>query len=385
MAEAQRAGNPTFDPAADWTDYAALGTSGPEDLDERIIRILNVVDFEEDVYQFGLRGTINPEERPELAASIVRARGELHDRLQEPDLAKLVEPFDQQSYNRNLSIFENLLFGTAVGDADALKRLRTYVREVLDRVGLADDLVKIGVDIARTMIELFADLPPGHPFFEQFSFIDSDDLPIFPPLIARVDKEGVGKLSDYVEARHRLDQIDDAMEERILGARRALAEQLPAELVPTIEFYDPQRYNAATPLQDNILFGRLVYGQAQAAPRIGALITEVVGHLGLRRAVLVVGLDYMVGIAGKRLTAVQRQKVGLARGLIKHPDLLVINSATAVFDGSAQARVLGRMLEDRKGQGVVWVLDRDDLADKFDQVLALRDGKIVERDKLAAE
>jgi putative ABC transport system ATP-binding protein len=175
------------------------------------------------------------------------------------------------------------------------------------------------------------------------------------------------------------------MEERILGARRALAEQLPAELAPTIEFYDPQRYNAATPLQDNILFGRLVYGQAQAAPRIGALITEVVAHLGLRRAVLVVGLDYMVGIAGKRLTAVQRQKVGLARGLIKHPDLLVINSATAVFDGSAQARVLGRMLEDRKGQGVVWVLDRDDLADKFDQVLALRDGKRVEPDKLAAE
>ena len=103
------------------------------------------------------------------------------------------------------------------------------------------------------------------------------------------------------------------------------------------------------------------------------------------RAVLVVGLDYMVGIAGKRLTAVQRQKVGLARGLIKHPDLLVINSATAVFDGSAQARVLGRMLEDRKGQGVVWVLDRDDFADKFDRVLALRDGKMVERDKLAAE
>ena len=255
----------------------------------------------------------------------------------------------------------------------------------------------IGVDIARTMIELFADLPPGHPFFEQFSFIDSDDLPKFPPLIARVDKDGVGKLNEeernrflalafpYIEARHRLDQIDDAMEERILGARRALAEQLPAELAPTIQFYDPQRYNAATPLQDNILFGRLVYGQAQAAPRIGALITEVVAHLGLRRAVLVVGLDYMVGIAGKRLTAVQRQKVGLARGLIKHPDLLVINSATAVFDGSAQARVLGRMLEDRKGQGVVWVLDRDDFADKFDQVLALRDGKMVERDKLAAE
>jgi ABC-type transport system involved in cytochrome bd biosynthesis fused ATPase/permease subunit len=44
------------------------------------------------------------------------------------------------------------------------------------------------------------------------------------------------------------------------------------------------------------------------------------------------------------------------------------------------------MLEDRKGQGVVWVLDREDFLDKFDRVLALRDGKIVESTKnLAAE
>jgi putative ABC transport system ATP-binding protein len=398
VAEALRAGNPIFDPAADWTDYAAIGAAGPEDLDEKIIAILQTVDFEEDVYQFGLRGTIKPDERPDLAASIIAARSELHDRLQEPDLAPLVEPFDLQHYNRNLSIFENLLFGTAVGDADALKRLKDYVRQVLDRVGLAQDLVAIGIDIARTMIELFADLPPGHPFFEQFSFIASEDLPEYQMLVARVDKDGAGKLGEsdrnrflalafpYVEARHRLDQIDAAMEERILGARRALAEQLPAELAPTIEFYDAQRYNAATSLQDNILFGRLVYGQAQAAPRIGALITEVLTHLGLRRAVLVVGLDYPVGIAGKRLTAVQRQKVGLARGLIKHPDILVVNAATAVFDAAAQARVLARMLESRKGAGVVWVLDREDFLDKFDRVLALRDGKIVESTKnLAAE
>ncbi len=398
MAEALRAGNPTYDVAADWTDYAALGAGGPDELDEKIIAILHTVDFEEDVYQFGLRGTIKPDERPELAASIVAARNELHDRLEQADLAPLVEPFDLQHYNRNLSIFENLLFGTAVGDAEALKSLKAYVRQVLDRVGLANDLVAIGIDIARTMIELFADLPPGHPFFEQFSFIASEDLPEYQMLVARVDKEGTGKLSEddrnrflalafpYVEARHRLDQIDGAMEERILGARRALAEQLPAELAPTIEFYDAQRYNAATTLQDNILFGRLVYGQAQAAPRIGALITEVLAHLGLRRAVLVVGLDYPVGVAGKRLTAVQRQKVGLARGLIKHPDLLVVNAATAVFDAGAQARVLGRMLESRKGKGVVWVLDRDDFLDKFDRVLALREGKIVESSKnLAAE
>ncbi|MFO1060269.1 MAG: ATP-binding cassette domain-containing protein [Dongiaceae bacterium] len=390
MLEARRAGNPTFEIGADWTDYAAAGATGPQDIDDRIVAVLDVVDLEEDVYQFGLRGTINPELRPDLAERVIEARHELRERLSDPAMAALVEPFDQERYNRNMSIAENLLFGTPVGPTLAPDRLaeNAYLRRVLDQQGLTEDLVAIGIDIARTMVELFADLPPGHPFFEQFSFIAAEDLPEFQALVSRIDKEGKAKLSEgdrqrflalafpYVEARHRLDQIDAALEQRLLAARRAFAEGLPGELAGAIEFYDEGRYNAAASLQDNILFGRLSYGQAQAAPRIGGLITEVLSHLGLRRAVLEVGLDYPVGIAGKRLTPAQRQKIGLARGLIKQPDLLVVNEATAVFDGAAQMRVLERILEHRRDRGVVWVLDREDMARRLGRVLEIRNGKV---------
>ena len=47
--------------------------------------------------------------------------------------------------------------------------------------------------------------------------------------------------------------------------RAASPRGLPAELRGAVEFYDFERYNSAATLQDNILFGRLVYGQAQAA------------------------------------------------------------------------------------------------------------------------
>ena len=59
------------------------------------------------------------------------------------------------------------------------------MREVLDETGLTDELVEVGCEVAETMIELFADLPPDHEFFEQFSFIAPDDLPDFQALIAR--------------------------------------------------------------------------------------------------------------------------------------------------------------------------------------------------------
>src|SRR3546814_5968408 len=87
----------------------------------------------------------------------------------------------------------------------------------------------MGVTIAKTMVEIFADLPPGHPFFEQFSFIGDDDLPEFRAIVARVDKAGTAALDpaarqlllglpfSYVEARHRLGLVDDAMAQRSEG------------------------------------------------------------------------------------------------------------------------------------------------------------------------
>ena len=62
-------------------------------------------------------------------------------------------------------------------------------------------------------------------------------------------------------------------------------------------------------------------------------------ELGLRDSVIEVGLEYNVGVAGKRLPATQRQKLGIARALIKRPQFLVVNEAVAVFDGRTQDRI----------------------------------------------
>ena len=132
-------------------------------------------------------------------------------------------------------------------------------------------------------------------------------------------------------------------------------------------------------MQDNILFGRVVHGQAQGQQRVATLIGEVLDGLSLRAAVIEVGLDHNVGVAGKRLSAVQRQKAGLARALIKRPDLLVLNEATAVFDGATQQRVLEKVLAACAGRGVVWALGRAALADRFDEVAILREGRVAAR------
>jgi putative ABC transport system ATP-binding protein len=396
LRETLRSGNPALDPAADWVDLESAGLTDAEALDERLIRLLGDMEFDEDVYQFGLRGRLKLKRDRELATAILEARANLRERLQAPGMAALVDHFDPAQYNKNMTVVENVMFGTAVGPAFAAEDLAAnpYLHQVLRTAGLEDSLVTMGYKIAETMVEIFADLPPGHPFFEQYSFISFDDLPMYRELTQRLGKSSSPKTGamtpadrrrlvaltfPYMEARHRLDLIDEAMERRLLDARRAFASNLPADLKASIEFYDPAVYNTQASVQDNMLFGRLVYGQAQASQKVGRMIAEVVGTLKLRPRIIEVGLDYNVGAGGKRLSAAQRQKGALVRALMKQPRLLVLNNALAVFDDQTQRRLTERLRKMMEGGGLVLITDNVALARKFDKIVVMKDGRIVEQ------
>ena len=392
MAEAERAGNPSLDFAADWIDYGAAGVSGPEDMTEQLVLVLRQVDLEESVYRFGLTGTIDSKERPEVAEEVLRARSALLERLEQAGARDLVVHFDPESYNGNATLAENLLFGTSTKpelESDALAE-HPVVIEVLGEGDMIDPLLAMGETIAKTMVEIFADLPAGHPFFEQFSFIEEDDLPEFRALVTRAEKGGIAALAEadrlrllrlpfkYVEARHRLGLMDEAVQAKVLDARRRIAERLEESDPGAVEAYRPDGYNSAASLQDNILFGRLAYGKARAQETVGEAMTGVLEELGLRRTVLEVGLDYQVGVGGKRLSKVDRQKLAIARAHLKQPDLLIDNEAAAVMDAPTQALVMGGVLEARQGRGLIWTLQQPEAAERFGRVLVMRNGRVVE-------
>ncbi len=392
IKEAEASGNTTDDPDSDWIDYEAAGARDMESLARRAIEVLSMVDMDSDIYQLGLRGAIDPAEHPQRAARVLDARAEFLKLLADPEIAALVETFDAERYNENATVGENLLFGSPVGDAFDMDRLaeHPYVLRVLEMTGLTADMLEAGRQVATTMVELFADLPPGHEFFERFSFISHEDLPEYQALLARIGRDGTAELPDeeramllslpfkLVPARHRLGVIDD-LKERLLEARRVFAANLPAELAGAVEPFDVNGYNAASTLQDNILFGKLAYGQARGAERVGALLAELVDNLGLRPAVMEVGLGYHVGIAGTRLLPAQRQKLALARSILKRPDILVMNEAMTALDAASYDRMMKAVLEEFNGRGIVWALHRASLARHFGHVIVMRSGRVVEQ------
>src|SRR5262249_8896401 len=96
-------------------------------------------------------------------------------------------------------------------------------------------------------------------------------------------------------ARDPLELIDEKMQQRILQARRAFAGGLPEDLRGAVEFFDPERCNAAASVQENVLFGTIVRGESGSRELVHAAITEVLDELGLRRVLIEVGLTIRLG------------------------------------------------------------------------------------------
>ena len=392
LAEARRAGNSGEDIGADWVDYDAAGAAPGEEMSRRMVSVLAAVGLDEDLYLLGLRGVADPEARAGLAAQVLEARTALRARLADPDVAALVEPFDADAYNVNATLAENLLFGAPIGPAFAVGNLagQAFVRSVLEEAGLLDRLEAIGLQVAKIMVELFADIDPGHELFQQFSFIDADDLPEFRTIAARADRLGLEGLDAeerrrllglpfrLIPERHRLGLIDDDIRRDLLAARRLFRERLPEEDRGSVEFFDADRYTARASLQDNILFGRVRYGQAHGAAKAGALLADVIDEVGIRPAVMEAGLDFEVGIGGSRLTATQRQRVVFARALLKRPALLVANMATAGIERAAREVLFVAAFAAMEGRSILWVLESPELAESFPRTLVVEDGRVVE-------
>ena len=393
LHEAMRTGNSLLDINADWIDYESANASDVAELELRIHEVLTTVELEETILELGFRSTIDLDEMPDLAVALVEARRSMLKTLDESGGQSVVERFDPERYIRNATLAENLLFGTPVGPVFDTANLagNAYVRKVLAETGLAADLLAMGHKVAESMIELFSDLPPGHEMFERFSFIREDDLPFFKELLAKVSDVGLDRIDAadrdrllglsfmLIAARHRLGLIDEPLEARILVARRYFAEHLPENLRGAVEFFDPATCNRALSIQDNILFGKIMTTQAGASANISRLLRQILDQQQMRSLVISVGLDFQVGVAGARLAAADRQKIALARALIKRPAVLVLDQAEAAMDPSSQKRIVTRVLERSKGRCVIWVLQRLELSELFDQVLVLQHGRVVEK------
>lgn len=387
IRDALLSGNSIDDIEAAWVD---LGGADVEDVQARALAVLRLVSMDAELLAFGLASRASPEVEPSLPPLVLEARRRVQEKVKMPEIAPLVELFDPNRYHSNISVGENLVFGTPLSAAFAPENLiaNAEVRQLIADVGLLEELESAGIGVARLMVELFADEQPDSVLFAEYSIISPEDLADFRAILRKIDDKGRGALAPrerqmflslslrVVVGRHRLGIPDAAMQERLVAARLEFQRRFQSRNV--VDFYDSQRFSPELSIQDNILFGRPVYEQARAQARITELVREVSLEVGMEAALIHKGLEFHVGASGARLSYSQKQRIAIARALMKDPDVLVMDEPTSGLDPALERTIVAGVLEQMRGRTVLWALGHAELAKAFDRVLVLDHGRLAD-------
>ena len=126
-------------------------------------------------------------------------------------------------------------------------------------------------------------------------------------------------------------------------------------------------------LRENIRYGRLEATEAELQAAVEA--ADCLGFIHRLSA----GLDTEVGERGVRLSVGEKQRVSIARALLKDAPILILDEATASVDTATERTIqaaLDRLMENRTSFVIAHRLStiRD-----ADQILVIQGGKIVER------
>ena len=91
------------------------------------------------------------------------------------------------------------------------------------------------------------------------------------------------------------------------------------------------------------------------------------------------GYDSMVGARGLSLSAGQRQRIGLARALVRDPCLLVLDEATSALDNPTSAAILSTVDKLRGQLTILMIAHRLENVFRADDIVVLLEGSVVER------
>ncbi|MFC3578851.1 ABCB family ABC transporter ATP-binding protein/permease [Sphingomonas hylomeconis] len=216
--------------------------------------------------------------------------------------------------------------------------------------------VKFGYDADRLILKgIDLDVPAGH-------------------TLAVVGPSGAGKSTlarlmyrfyDLTSGRITIDGQDIAQVTQ--ASLRAAIGIVPQD---TVLFNDTIGYN--------IGYGREGAGrdEIEAAARGAAISTFIEGQSD--------GYDTRVGERGLKLSGGEKQRVAIARTLLKNPPILILDEATSALDSRTEGEIQATLEDIERGRTTIVIAHRLSTIVHADEIVVLEAGEVVERGSHAA-
>jgi ATP-binding cassette subfamily B protein len=188
-------------------------------------------------------------------------------------------------------------------------------------------------------------------------------------LVALVGPSGAGKTTISQLLPRLYDVRSGAIRINGTDVRDATAESLTA----TIGVVTQDAHLFHETIRGNLLFAKPDATDAELDSALaGAQIATMV-------ATLPDGLDTVVGDRGYRLSGGEKQRIAIARILLKAPEVVVLDEATAHLDSESEAAVQKALATALEGRTSLVIAHRLSTVREADMILVLDHGRIVER------
>jgi ATP-binding cassette subfamily B protein len=135
--------------------------------------------------------------------------------------------------------------------------------------------------------------------------------------------------------------------------------------------------------QDTVLFNdtigyNIAYGRDNATQEdIEAAARSAQIHDFIQR--LPLGYDTAVGERGLKLSGGEKQRVGIARTLLKDPPILLLDEATSALDSETEHEIQDALRQAGKGRTVLTIAHRLSTVAEADRIVVLEQGEVVEQ------
>jgi len=135
--------------------------------------------------------------------------------------------------------------------------------------------------------------------------------------------------------------------------------------------------------QDTVLFNdtigyNIAYGREGAGPDEIASAARGAAIAGFIQS-LPQGFDTRVGERGLKLSGGEKQRVAIARTLVKNPPILILDEATSALDSKTEADIQATLEAIERGRTTIVIAHRLSTVVHADQIVVLEAGRVAER------
>ena len=153
----------------------------------------------------------------------------------------------------------------------------------------------------------------------------------------------------------------------------------------SIEDYDKDTLisNIAFVFQDAKLFKKSIYDNVAMAKK-GATKEEVLNAMKLAGCESIIakfetGIDTMIGSKGVYLSGGEKQKIAIARAILKDAKIVIFDEASAALDPENEHELQKAFANLMRDKTVIMIAHRLTSIKNLDEILVIKEGKIVER------